>query len=151
MEQKLCKSLLQRSHAEPFGRLLGFEAVEVEPGFAVVRMRVRPELENVFGTTHGGAVFSLIDEAFQLACNAHGLLSVALNVNITYATAPGPGKALEAKAEEVHRTRRTASYYCDVREIEGGKLIATAQALAFTTEKELETVLADYDSRKHGG
>lgn len=139
---------MQRSQAEPFGRLLGFEAVEVHPGFAVVRMRVRPELQNIFGTTHGGAVFSLIDEAFQLACNGHGSLAVALNVNITYAASPGPGKALEAKAEEVHRTRRTASYYCDVREIEGGKLIASAQALAFNTQKDIDAVLADSESQE---
>jgi acyl-CoA thioesterase len=138
MEQKLYESLLQKSHAEPFGRLLGIEAIEVNPGVAVVRMRARPELENIFGSTHGGAVFSLIDEAFQLACNSHGILSVALNVSITYAAAPGPGKALEARAEEIHKTRRTASYYCDVREIEDGKLIATAQALAFRTGKEID-------------
>ncbi|MDQ7781982.1 MAG: PaaI family thioesterase [Desulfomonilaceae bacterium] len=138
MERKLFENLLQRSHAEPFGRLLEFDAIEVKQGFAVVRMRIRPELENIFGATHGGAVFSLIDEAFQLASNSHGILSVALNVSITYTAAPSSGKVLQARAEEVHKTRRTASYYCDVREIEDGKLIATAQALAIRTGREID-------------
>lgn len=139
MSQNLHHRLKERSLDEPFGRLLGLEVVEVTNGIARVRMRVRSELANIFGATHGGAVFSLIDEAFQLACNSHGILSVALNVSITYAAAPSPHALLEAKAEEVHKTRRTSSYFCDVREIDGSnKLIATANALAYRTGKEID-------------
>lgn len=139
MNQKLHHRLKEKSSDEPFGRLLGLEVVEVASGLARVRMRVRSELSNIFGATHGGAVFSLIDEAFQLACNSHGILSVALNVSITYAAAPSADALLEAKAEEVHKTRRTSSYFCDVREInDDNKLIATANALAYRTGKEID-------------
>jgi acyl-CoA thioesterase len=101
-------------------------------------MRARPEIENIFGAVHGGALFALVDEAFQLACNTHGILSVALNVSITYVAAPSSGALLEARAEEIHKTNRTASYYCDIREADGGKLICTAQALAYRTGKEID-------------
>jgi acyl-CoA thioesterase len=138
MKEKLHDQLMEWSRAEPFGRLLGMEVVEVGPGRSMVRMRVRPELENIFGTTHGGALFSLIDEAFQLACNSHGVLSVALNVNITFLAAPKAEAFLEARATETHKTRRTASYLCEVRELEEDKLVATAQALAYRTGKELD-------------
>jgi acyl-CoA thioesterase len=137
MSLKLHADLVSRSQKEPFGRLLDLEAVEVRPGSAVVRMRARPELENIFGATHGGALFGLIDEAFQLACNSHGILAVALNVSITYVASPTPGTTLEAKADEIHRTGRTASYLCEIREKDGGRLIATAQALAYRTKKEI--------------
>lgn len=137
MSLKLHAELVSRSQTEPFGRLLDVEATEVRPGSAVVRMRVRPELENMFGAIHGGALFGLIDEAFQLASNSHGTLAVALNVSITYVAVPTPGTTLEAKADEIHQTRRTASYLCEIREKDGGKLIATAQALAYRTGKEL--------------
>lgn len=139
MTEKLYDELLKRSKSEPFSRLLGIEVVDVGPGSAVVRMRVNPEMENIFGSTHGGALFSLIDEAFQLACNTHGVLSVALNVSITYVSAPVPGSILEARATEMHKTRRTASYLCEIREREDGKLIATAQALAYRTGKEISS------------
>ena len=93
----------------------------------------------MYGNTHGGAVFSLLDEAFQLASNSDGILAVALNVSITYTAVPSPGALLEAKAEEVHKTRRTSSYLCEVREINGeNKLIATANALAYRTGKEID-------------
>ena len=135
MNWKLHDALKRRSQDEPYARLLNMEAVEVGTGTAAVRMRVSPDLENIFGSTHGGALFSLIDEAFQLACNSHGVLAVALNVSITYVTAPGNGALLEAHAREVHKTNRTSSYLCEVRELQDDKLIATAQALAYRTGK----------------
>lgn len=134
---QLHDELIRRSEAEPFGRMLGLEVVQISAGSALVRMRVRPDFENIFGATHGGALFTLIDEAFQLACNSHGILSVALNVSITYAAAPKPGTVLEACAREINKTNRTASYFCEIREQGGQRLIATAQALAYRTGKEI--------------
>ena len=113
------------------------EVVEVGDGSARVRMRVRPELENIFGSTHGGALFSLIDEAFQVACNVHGILSVALNVSVTYVSAPRAESVLEACAAETYKTNRTSSYLCEIRDVEDGRLIATAQALAYRTGKKI--------------
>ena len=139
MNGKLHDTLKRRSQEEPYARLLKMEVAEVGTGTASVRMRVSPDLANIFGSTHGGALFSLIDEAFQLACNSHGVLSVALNVSITFMTAPGSGALLEARATEAHRTNRTSSYHCEVRELHDDKLIATAQALAYRTGKPVES------------
>ncbi|MEW6533660.1 MAG: hotdog fold thioesterase [Thermodesulfobacteriota bacterium] len=138
MKEGLLRSLRERSLAEPYARLLGMETVHVEPGNATVRMNAGPQTGNIFGSTHGGAIFSLIDEAFQLACNSHGVLSVALNVSITYVAPPGQGALLEARATELCQTSRTSSYLCEVRENPSGKLIATAQALAYRTKKPIE-------------
>jgi acyl-CoA thioesterase len=138
MKDRFHDTLLERSRNEPYGRLLGMEAIEVGPGRSMVRMRVGPGLENLFGSTHGGVLFSLLDEAFQLACNSHGVLSVALNVSITYHAAPRPEALLEARATETHKTKRTATYSCEIRELPEDKLIATAQALAYRTGKELD-------------
>jgi acyl-CoA thioesterase len=138
MDKKIPDSLKKRSITEPYARLIGIETVDVSPGYAKVRMEVRPELLNIFGAPHGGALFSLIDEAFQLACNTHGVLAVALNVNITYVAAPELYSVLEATASEIHRTRKTASYFCEVRDAGAEKLIATANALAYRTGKSFE-------------
>ncbi|MEJ2717880.1 MAG: PaaI family thioesterase [Deltaproteobacteria bacterium] len=139
MNEKLHDALKQRSRTEPYARLLKMEAVQVGKGKAAVRMRVSPDLENVFGSTHGGALFSLIDEAFQLACNSHGVLSVALNVSITFVTAPSGDALLEARATEAHKSNRTSSYLCEVRDVQDDKLIATAQALAYRTGKQIDS------------
>lgn len=138
MNSRVRDELLRRSEEEPFGRLLGLQVVNVEEGIAEVQMRVTPDLGNIFGGTHGGALFALIDEAFQLACNTHGIIAVALNVSITYVSAPINGSLLEARAQEIYKTNRTASYQCEVRDKDTEKLIATAQALAYRTGKEIE-------------
>lgn len=138
MNETFYDQLRSRSLAEPYAGLLGIEVVEVGEGSARVRMRVKPEMANIFGSTHGGALFSLIDEAFQFACNAHGILSVALNVSITYVSPPEEAALLEATAREVYRTKRTSSYVCEIRDSKKGKLVATAQALAYRTGKEID-------------
>jgi len=139
MNCRVRDELLRRSREEPFGRLLGLQVIKVEEGIAEVQMRVTPELGNIFGATHGGALFALIDEAFQLACNSHGIIAVALNVSITYVSAPAEGALLEARAQEIYKTNRTASYLCEVKDKDREKLIATAQALAYRTGKEIAT------------
>lgn len=141
MSSKLYTNLLSKSRTEPFAEMLGMEAVEVGKGFAKVRMKVRPELRNIFGSTHGGALFALIDEAFQLACNSHGVLAVALNVSVTYVARPDPDSTLEATATEQYITKRTASYLCETVDLGSGELLATAQALAYRTGKEAQSVI----------
>jgi len=39
---------------------------------------------NGFDYVHGGVLFSAADSAFAFACNSHGILSVALDVSITF-------------------------------------------------------------------
>jgi len=55
-------------------------------------MQFNPDMQNIFGMLHGGAVFSLLDEAFQLACNARGEIAVAQQVNTYFVAAASPGK-----------------------------------------------------------
>jgi acyl-CoA thioesterase len=153
MNSQSCEWLIERFQAEPHGRLLGMEVVEVGPGSALVRIHCRPAITNMFGGTHGGALFSLIDEAVQLDSHTRGVLSVALSVTITYVAAPTSTAVLEALAREIHMTKRTASYSCEVRETTNGtenKLVATAQALAYRTGKELDyAIIASPNATAH--
>ena len=93
-------------------------------------------MNNIYGRTHGGALFALIDEAFETACQTHGTIAVALNVNVTYVQSPQTGDRLRAQAMEVSRTRKTATYDIKVTNTDGD-LIATCQALAYRTGKPI--------------
>lgn len=53
--------------AVPFARLLGIQLESVEPGHAVLAMKVRDELRQNNGIVHGGAIASLIDSATAFA------------------------------------------------------------------------------------
>jgi acyl-CoA thioesterase len=121
---------------EPFAREMNIEVVRAGDGEAVVRMRTAPRMTNIFGMIHGGAIFSLVDEAFQLACNSHGTVSLALNVNITYVAPPKLGSLLTAEAKEVSCSKRIGVYQIKVTD-ESGELIATAQAIAYRKKDPL--------------
>jgi uncharacterized protein (TIGR00369 family) len=45
----------------PFAKLLGIEVESVEPGHAVLSMKIRDELKRNGGIAHGGAIATLID------------------------------------------------------------------------------------------
>ena len=115
---------------EPYARRMGIRCLEVAPGYCRVEMTPTADMTNLFGMVHGGALFSMIDEAFQIACNSHGVSAFALNVSITYVRAGVPGERLVAEAREVALTRRTASYHVSVTR-EDGEVVAVAQALAY--------------------
>jgi len=115
---------------EPFAQKLKLELVDLQEGYSRVAMTITPELDNIFGMAHGGALFALMDAAFETACNSHGTVAVALNVNVTYVASPGPGSRITAEAREFSRTRRTANYHITVTD-DQQQLLASCQALAY--------------------
>ncbi|GAB4250301.1 PaaI family thioesterase [Deferrisoma sp.] len=128
--QAACRAIARASRSEPYARHMGLRLLDVEPGGCRVEMVPTPEMTNLFGTVHGGALFSLLDEAFQIACNSHGVTAFALNLSVTYVNAARPGERLVAEAREVALTRRTATYHIRVVR-EDGEVVAAAQALAY--------------------
>ena len=130
MESKVFEALAKKVSQEPYAQLLGLNLKKVSEGYALVEMTFREEMRNILGNTHGGAIFSLIDEAFEIASNSHGTVAVALNLNVTYVAPPSPGAILTAEAREISLTARTATYLINVTEGEN-RLIATCQALVY--------------------
>jgi len=136
MNEKVFDAIRNQVKNEPFAKTMGLELEEIGAGYSLVKMEFTPEMQNIFGMAHGGAVFSLLDEAFETASNSHGTVAVALNVNTTYHAAPSTGDTLIAEAREVNKTNRTGSYYITVKN-QDGKLIASCQALAYRKKDQL--------------
>ncbi len=136
MDHRVKEALFLRVAREPFAKKFKLKQVDLDEGYSRVTMTFTPDMENIFGMAHGGAIFALIDEAFQTACNAYGTMAVALNMTITYVSSPAPGSKLTAEAKEYSRTAKTANYDIKVLD-ERGNLIASCQALAFRKGKPL--------------
>jgi acyl-CoA thioesterase len=114
---------------EPFARLLDIRLKDVDEGYALCEMRYTEDMDNIYGNAHGGAIFGLIDEAFEISSNSHDRIAVALNMNVTYMKPPRKGSILLAESKETHKTNRTASYYITVKD--AGETIAVCQALVY--------------------
>lgn len=137
MEQNINDAIHAAVKREPFAQAMKMELVGLEEGFSAVEMTYEPaSMDNLFGRAHGGAIFALIDEAFETVCQTVGTVTVALNVSVNYVAAPESGARLRAEAREVSSSKKTASYDIRVQD-EEGRIIATCHALAYRTGKPL--------------
>jgi len=136
MDAHVREAILRQVDREPFAKKFGLRLIDLQEGYSRVEMRFTPDMENIMGMAHGGALFALIDEAFETASNSHGTIAVALNMNITYLSSPAAGSLLTAEAQEVNKTQRTATYDIKVKG-EGDNLIASCQALVYRRGKPL--------------
>ena len=114
MDPKVKEAIYRAVEKEPFAQALNMELVELELGYSAVEMIYDPSsMNNIYDRAHGGAIFGLIDEAFEAACQTEGTIAVALNVNVTYVSSPNlesvcvpkPGKSAEPKKQPVLKSR----------------------------------------------
>jgi len=137
MDNESCLEALKRCFCqEPYARSFGIEIIELNEGHSILRMRTSQNMNNIFGCTHGAAIFSLIDAAFELSVNSHGTVAVALSVNVNYINPPRPGELLQADGQETNRSRKISA--CEITVTgEDDRLIATCQALAYRKKDQL--------------
>lgn len=137
MSSDSCLDVLKKRFSEePYAKSFGIGIIDLEEGRSLLGMRTSPNMDNIFGCTHGAAIFSLIDAAFELAVNSHGTVAVALGVNVNYLNAPLPGELLRAEGRETNRSRKISACQITVTG-EDERLIATCQALAFRKKDQL--------------
>jgi len=136
MDGQIKEAIFQQVEKEPFGQKFGLKLKQLDEGYAQVEMDFTPYMVNILGIAHGGALFALIDEAFETASNSHGTIAVALNINITFVASPSPGSKLIAEAKEVSQTPKTALYDIKVSD-DQNNLIACCQALVYRKGKPL--------------
>jgi len=130
MDEKIREAIFKKVENEPFAQRFGIKLLELDEGYSKVQMEFTPDMENFLGTAHGGALFALIDEAFETASNSHGTVAVALNLNITYISSPRLESRLIAEAREYSRTQRTAVY--DIKLFDDqNNLVASCEALVY--------------------
>lgn len=113
-------------------RLLGMVVRETWPGGARIAMTAEGK-RNPNGVVHGGAIFSLADQAFGLAANTGPVRQVAVSATITYLS-PARGD-LEAVAEQVSETEQHSLFL--VRVYDGKRLVATFDGVGIKEKRAM--------------
>ena len=133
--QRLAERVVQGMlRADAFSRWLGIDIVEIAPGRSVVRMKVRPEMVNGFGVSHGGIVYSLADSALAFASNTNGNVTVAIDNAIAYPRKVQVGDVITAEAIEESFTNRLGFYRVAVTNQEN-VMVATFRGTVYRTER----------------
>jgi acyl-CoA thioesterase len=120
---------------DAFSQWLGIEVLEIAPLRSTVRMRVRPEMVNGFGLSHGGVVYSLADSALAFAANTHGRVTVAIENSISYPNPVAVGDTLTAVAEEEAHTGSLGFYRVIVRN-QHDVVVSTFRGTVYKTKRE---------------
>jgi acyl-CoA thioesterase len=120
-----------------FSQWLGLVVDESAPGYCRLHYQINDQMLNGFGIVHGGIVFSAADSAFAFACNSHGVLTVALDVSISYTRPARSGDVLFVEARETHLGNKTGLY--EIRTTNAaGELVALFKGTAYRTSKEVK-------------
>jgi acyl-CoA thioesterase len=101
---------------------LGMQIVEVGPGCAEIRMKVREDMLNGHQTCHGGFIAALADSTFAFACNSYNELTVASGFGIDFVAPARVGDLLTARCAEVAKAGRTGIYDTEVTNQHGDRV-----------------------------
>lgn len=107
LARRAAAAMLARDAAS---RGLGVAIEEVRPGYARLRMTVRPDMLNGHAACHGGFLFTFADSAFAFACNSRDRMTVAAGAAIEFLAAAREGDVLVAEARERALGGRLGTY-----------------------------------------
>lgn len=125
-------------------RMLGMELEEIRPGYARLRMTVRPDMVNGHGIGHGAMTFALADTCFAYAGNSRDRASVAQHCSIAFLRPTRPGDVLTAEAAEQGVFGRTGIYDITVTN-QKGEVVALFRGQGRIVAGTAETDLAPKD------
>src|SRR5690348_11386544 len=123
--------------ADAFSRWLGIKVLAVAPRQATVAMRIRSDMVNGFGVSHGGIVYSLADSALAFASNTNGHVTVSVDNTISYPVPVQVGDDLIAVAEEETAGARLGFYRVTVAR-QDGTVVGLLHATVYRTPQKHE-------------
>jgi acyl-CoA thioesterase len=118
----------------------GIRLVDCGPGRAVARLTLDAGHMNGVDVAQGGAIFTLADFAFAVACNTRGPVALAIDVSISFLAATSRG-TLTATAVEVSRSARLSRVEVTVKEARGAT-VALFHGTAYVTRDSIHQVAA---------
>jgi len=119
--------------ANPFFCLMGIEVVSFGDGGAVLKMQVRPDMQNGAGWLQGGILVALADEAMALAIysqlsKGEGIATISESTSFIKGVRDG---VVCAEARVIRKGRRVAFCEGEVRAENAEKALLTRTSAAF--------------------
>jgi len=126
------EKLQEYAEKDNFFKFIGIKILEIGEGKAKVSLRFNENFMNFFNAGHGGAIYSLADSAFQLACNASAdiEIAVALNTSLNHIKKVELSETLFADAEVISSTRKISITEIKIKN-DKNELVAIFRGLAY--------------------
>ena len=132
---EIAERIQERQKKNGFMRHNLIEMESVERDRAVFRLTIRPESKNPYGMIHGGAIYTLADNATGTAAHTDGRYYVTQTSALHFLRNQSEG-TVRATATVRHRGRSTVLTAVDITG-DDGKLIATGEFTFFCVDKDI--------------
>ena len=132
-EREIQTEDLMRGNAFMFHNYIEMESAERDK--AVFKLVIRPESKNPYGIVHGGAIYTMADNAAGAVAHSDGRYSVTQTSSIHFLRNQAEG-VVRAEARIRHRGKSTCLVDVDITG-EGNILLATGQFTYFCVDINL--------------
>ena len=135
---------MQRSRHNPFMEHSFNELAELTPDRAITSLTIRPEVRNPYGMAHGGALYTLADNAAGFAAHTDGRAYVTQSSNLYFLRNQAEG-VIRAEAKVRRRGRTTCLVEVDITG-EDGALLASGTFVYFCVDQTVQVPQSDSPS-----
>ena len=135
MDQKELERLKEQERKNGFAVYNHIEMVLAERDHAIYRLNIRPESKNPYGMVHGGAIYTMADNATGFAAHTDGRNYVTQTSALHFLRNQPEGE-IQADARVRHRGRSTCLVTVDILG-EDETLLATGEFTFFCVDAKL--------------
>ena len=126
----------KREHPNAFMDHNFIEAAEWSRDRAVTTLTIRPETRNPYGVAHGGALYSMADNATGIAAHTDGRSYVTQSSNF-YFLGNQPEGTVRAEARVIHRGHATCLVGVEITG-DGGRVLASGTFVHFCVNQTVQ-------------
>jgi len=129
-------AICARFNESPYYRLLGLTASSAAPGTSRVVLPFRPELAQLYGTIHGGALLSMADSALSVALATtfeSDETTATVDVSMSFLS-PAGRRDVAAEGIVTKKGRRIAFAECVLTA--DGEVIARAKGICYVSRSK---------------
>ena len=117
------------------------KVTEAAPDRAVASLTVRPEVLNPYGVAHGGALYTMADNAAGIAAHGDGRSYVTQSSNLYFLSNQREG-TIRAEANVIRRGRTTCLVGVEITG-EDGKRLASGTFVYFCVDQTVKPLRTD--------
>ncbi len=135
-QEKLTEKVTEHiKNNDNFAAWLGVEVIESTPGYAKIKMKIRKDMINSFGTCHGGVTFAFAQTALAFCSNNYGTIAVALETSMAFTSPLYEGDEIIAVTNEESRRSKVSVYTIKVSKTTG-ETVGVFRGSVYNTDKK---------------
>ena len=135
MDEKMLAMFKEKEQQNRFTAYNHIEMVMIEQDHAIFRLNICPESKNSFGMVHGGAIYTMADNATGAAAHTDGRNYVTQTSSLHFLRNQPEGE-IQADARVRHRGRSTCLVAVDILG-EDEMLLATGEFTFFCVDMKM--------------